>query len=267
MKRKTNKKSGIIAAVVGLSAVSLVSIGFASWVMSGNDNATLDGTISVETLDDQRFLIYKTDDVNDAHRILIDYGTTKKAGTPAQAASSICFGIDDSTPINDAWLTASSTVANNKYENLTATVSFYVANLQNTEAQEDVPSAVLEVNDHTTDEIYNWALASGNTKNYVKAPSDLSCAISASETFNHTDGLTYRKVTVAVEFEWGSYFTCDHDNDQSTPEVPVNPYVFFNKKPNTTANGNTAHTVLTELEKCLDGVSFTIRLATDSTKA
>ena len=100
MKRKTNKKSGIIAAVVGLSAVSLVSVGFASWVMSGGDTQTLDGQISVETVDDQRFVICRTE----GYAPSVNYGNDKHG----DAATKICFGIDDSTPINGAWLTASS---------------------------------------------------------------------------------------------------------------------------------------------------------------
>ena len=239
MKRKTNKKSGIIAAVVGLSAVSLVSIGFASWVMSGGDTATVDGQIQVETVEDNRFIIYKTADNTNAHRVLIDYGNDVK-GT---AASKISFGIDDTSNITGAWLTASSTGA--KYENLTATVSFYVANLQKT--QTTVPSATLAVTSNTA----NWA--SAVTKEYVAAaPTTLTCAI-GDDTFTEAS-LTYRQVTAEIEFAWGEFFTYQDD--------VVNPYVFYNHKTYDAATSSAAKVVLQEIETLLTGVNFTVTLTT-----
>lgn len=256
MKRKTNKKSGIIAAVVGLSAVSLVSVGFASWVMSGGDSAAItDGQISVETVDDKRFLIMKTGD----YAPRVDYGTNKHVisndnNQPVyQQANSICFGIDDSTPISGAWLTAGGTEDEGnapKYENLSATVIFYVANLTTVE---NVVTAELTVTGNTD----GWDNAVG--ENYVaEAPTDLVPVIpTTGDNLTYTDPAThlvYRKVTAAIQFGWGSTFTYNNE--------VVNPYVYFNHQENTYANTTTAKTVLDNLETYLTGVTFSVAITT-----
>lgn len=246
MKRKTNKKSGIIAAVVGLSAVSLVSVGFASWVMSGGDSAAItDGQISVETVDDKRFLIMKTGD----YKPRVDYGKNVKN----ENANSICFGIDDSTPITGAWLTAGGTEDEGnapKYENLSATVIFYVANLTTVE---NVVTAKLTVTGNTD----GWDDAVDN--HYVaEAPTDLVPVIpTTGDNLTYTDtntGLVYKKVTAAVQFAWGSTFTYNN--------AAVNPYVYFNHQENTYENTTNAKTILDNLETYLTNVTFSVAITT-----
>lgn len=244
MKKQKSKKNGIIAAVITLSSVSLVSVGFASWIMSGGDSTTVDGQISVETVDDNRFLIAKTGD----YAPKIAYGDNLGHDVKGNDASKITFGIDDSTPIANAWLTAGGTGENApKYENLKATLSFYVANLKT--SQTTVPSAVLSVVDNGTS---GWATAAGNTKNYVVAPTNLTCSISESET-QTIDNLVYRKVTAPIQFGWGSYFG---------NENPKNPYTYFNSMTYSVENANTAKTVLHELETYLAGVNFRVTVTT-----
>ena len=99
MKRRYSKKTGIIAAVVGLSAVSLVSVGFASWVMSGGDEIELAGTIDVDTVEDNRFYIY------DKGNLAVSYGTPVHGSS---AGNAIVFGIDDDPAVQNAWSNLSS---------------------------------------------------------------------------------------------------------------------------------------------------------------
>lgn len=54
---KLRNKSGLIAAVAGLAAVSMFSVGFATWVISGSDEVTIDGTITVEEVNDNNLYV------------------------------------------------------------------------------------------------------------------------------------------------------------------------------------------------------------------
>ena len=45
---KLKKKSGLMGAVIALSAASLVSVGFASWVISQGETESFAGTITVD---------------------------------------------------------------------------------------------------------------------------------------------------------------------------------------------------------------------------
>ena len=56
---KLRNKSGLIAAIAGLTAVSLFSVGFASWVISGGDTATYEnGQISVSQVSDSNLYLF-----------------------------------------------------------------------------------------------------------------------------------------------------------------------------------------------------------------
>lgn len=48
---KLKKKSGLMGAVIALSAASLVSVGFASWVISQGDQKVMDGTVFVDEVE------------------------------------------------------------------------------------------------------------------------------------------------------------------------------------------------------------------------
>ena len=57
---KLKKKSGLISAVIALSCASLVSVGFASWVISQGDTKTATGTIYVDEVSTQAHTITAT---------------------------------------------------------------------------------------------------------------------------------------------------------------------------------------------------------------
>ena len=249
MKRKNSKKSGIIAAVVGLSAVSLVSVGFASWVMSGGDTTTIEGNIEVESLDDQRFLILK--EGQDAPKIT--YGDENGHDVKGNTATSIVYGIDDSTPISDAWLTAGGTGDNApKYENLKATLTFYVANAP-TASNISVTFAPKAGTTAT-----NWATAR-DTKHYVVDPTIGTPSISdgGTKTIQGING-SCKKVDVDIEFGWGSAFIPENETD------PVNPYVYYNGLDYDLTTSGNAKTVLNELDTLLTGMKYVLTITTSA---
>ena len=57
---KLKKKSGLISAVIALSCASLVSVGFASWVISQGDTKSVTGTIYVDEVSTQAHTITAT---------------------------------------------------------------------------------------------------------------------------------------------------------------------------------------------------------------
>ena len=57
---KLKKKSGLISAVIALSCASIVSVGFASWVISQGDEKTASGTIYVDEVSTQAHTITAT---------------------------------------------------------------------------------------------------------------------------------------------------------------------------------------------------------------
>lgn len=248
MKRKTNKKSGIIAAVVGLSAVSLVSVGFASWIISGGDTAEINGSIAVDEVSDARFLIEK----EAPYAPEVDYGTGN---------ASIVFGAP--TVSNAGWLTNDSSAK----ENLTADVVFYVANLTGKTKGTDYDlDATIEA---TGDESDEFATAVGH--GLVELPvitKNVSFTVDGDVKHDTTiNGTTYKftKVTLQLQFKWGVYFGKD-GNDVTTN---TNPYSFYNAKSaqgyvNGVSGTTWADDAKAKLEEihAADGANFKVTLKT-----
>ena len=238
MKRRKNKKSGIIAAVVGLSAVSLVSVGFASWVMSGGDSLELGGEISVESVTDQRYFIYEKSSVQ------VNYGNNVKGA----AAGGIVFGIDDSTPIANAWLTAAA--SNNQYENLTASVEVWVANLA--ASATNITATLTADAGYATAVSHNYVAALPTPVVNVTNETDYKGTVSPNQ-------ITFRKVTVGLTFAWGSKFGGQ------------NPYKYYNTGKTVSGYvsgtsgatwGDDARSSLLQLQNDLTGVHYTLTIKT-----
>ena len=248
MKRKNSKKSGIIAAVVGLSAVSLVSVGFASWVMSGGDSTTIESNIEVETLDDQRFLILKTGDDQPS----LTFGTNGK-NYKNQTVSSIVYGINDSnsSDYTNPWLNAKDfgeQTDTNKYENLDVKLTFYVANAptaSNIRVTFAPKANVSEGPQYTK----NWNDAV--EEELVAAPTIGTPVVSdaGSKTIQGITGAC-KKVDVSIHFNWGEAFGGD------------NPYDYFNAQDYSVEKSNEAKTKLTALEGYLTGMVYVLTIET-----
>lgn len=190
MKRRNSKKTGIIAAVIGLSAVSLVSVGFASWIISAGDTAALESSISVDTVEDHRYVILNKADLlagNSSH----DYD--------------IVFGHPESMNNASAWLKADGS----KVEHLSFTFDVIVDNMDGSKGQ---VSAELAYKNSASQTAYEAAVT--NTVVAAKPTPVVGAKTAVAEG-------TYAgkfKCTVTVTFGWGSHFGGN------------NPYTFYNAK-------------------------------------
>lgn len=232
MKRKTNKKSGIIAAVVGLSAVSLVSVGFASWVMSGGDTTSIEGTIEVDTVDDKRFLIGDKS---------LSYGDEDGKDVKGNAASKIVYGIDDTLSVTNHWLGVGA--SDNKYENLDAKLTFYVAN---------APTAAnIQVTFAPKAGATATAWQNALDANLVAAPTIGTPSISdgGSKTIQGITG-NCKKVEVSVHFNWGTAFG------------EINPYKYFNDQDYSVDLSDEAKTKLQNLNTYLTNMVYVLTITT-----
>lgn len=225
---KLRKKSGLISAIIALSCASLVSVGFASWVISQGDAKTVDGSIVVDTVETKQ------------HTITVSPTT----------GTQICFTRPE-TPESTtySWLSETTTT----YENLVATFNVSVANVDGTAAAAKAK--------------FSATLKSGTVsgENFDEDASNAGYLGAAAATYVGTlptpvvaDGSVADgtwSTTVTVTFTWGAYF-----GNQ-------NPYYFYNAhKANDIKTGSTtyaadANTALTALNTFLSGISYRLSLS------
>ena len=201
MKRKHSKKTGIIAAVVGLSSVALVSVGFASWVISGNDTTTLDGNIAVDTVEDGRYNILNKDSLK---------------SNANNGQYNITFGQPSSMNTSGAWLTAK----NGKTQVLSFTMKVYINNY-NGNTQNNVAAGALTVTlagkTQSDEDKYDAAVDHGVVK-ALPSVSNGGITVSA-KTLDNDNESSYKGQyysTVTVTFGWGLHFNY------------LNPYDYYN---------------------------------------
>ena len=173
---KLRNKSGLIAAIAGLAAVSMFSVGFAAWVLSATDEATVGGSISVDTVDESGVYTFEAAPAFDDASIVF--------GTPTAAQIS-AYGL----PASPApWLTVTGSVN----EKLTATLSIKVKNV----------ASLADAKAH----IVIGSLTE-TTGKYADALSDNLVAALPAPTAND---LTWNDSTSSAElvitFAWGSAF-------------------------------------------------------------
>jgi len=234
---KLRKKSGLIGAVIALSCASLVSVGFASWVISQGDNKEVTGNITVDTVSDQAHVIKNAEG---GTTLSVNYGNNAKGA----AASSICFGWDDTGVTATPWLLNSDAAT---VENLDAEIVFYVSNL----GASDTAKVHVTVELTGTD-AQKSAFNSAVTNGYVGALTNVaSFAIASGDEDQYG-----RQVTVSLQFAWGSHFNVGSN--------PVNPYKFYNDGTKTAATaGADAQAALGAIE-AFDGVGFKVSIVIDA---
>ena len=226
---KLKKKSGLISAVIALSCASIVSVGFASWVISQGDAKTVDGSIVVDTVQTK------------AHTITV----TPTTGTQ------ICFTRPETPSPAPTYSWLSETTSN--YENLVASFSVSVANWDDTAANAKAKfSATLQSGtvsgENFTPDAANAGYNAAVTATYVAA---LPTPVVGDGTV--ADGAW--STTVTVTFAWGAYFGGQ------------NPYYFYNAhqaseiKTGTTTYAQDANTALTALNDALAGISYRLSLS------
>lgn len=277
MKRRKNK-GAVVAIVASLSTVSLVSVGFAAWLITGGETASEVGNISVETVEDQRFHIATAADGSYIKAPTIYYGEDK---------NSVDYGYNETGIANqNKWLTVKTD--GGVPENFHATVTFWVSNLSTTGKSN--LSYSLTLNDEATGDAAtaNTAFTTAVGDSYVQAlPSGeqegsadtglITIYNGENDYVTHSvDKLKYRKVSITLDsyFNWGSYFTLG-TADGLENSVVVNPSRFFNDHkvsgsyitaedivPNKSITwGDEAKAVLSEVQS-IAGAQFKLTLTT-----
>ena len=192
MKRKT------LTLVVGLLlTLSLVGIGFASWVISANDSETIIGNVEVQTVTDRRLDITVSE---------LAFNDGKYQG------NSIVFGMPTAEEIADAeienpWLTNDAATLENLSVTFQVVVRFKQAG-STINASDFTFNAAPVVGDGVTG-LVTAGYLTGPTVNVVEVVNDNAEGNDKDET-----KVTYN---VTLSFAWGA----DFGNK--------NPYLYYNK--------------------------------------
>ena len=222
---KLKKKSGLMGAVIALSAASLVSVGFASWVISQGANDTVQGTIYVDTVDDQRLSLEAT-----------IAGSPIRFGGMSDDDIAASRGEGGYLAGKTIWLSNNSA----DKENLDFSVE-----LEITSTSANVPTTLSSYNisfDLVASNPTNYTAAS-ETKGYV---STLDEVLATATVHGGATSLVENKVTYDFSFAWGSTFG------------NKNPYEFYNYQAFNDTLADDAKTKLGDLNTLLDGITFTL---------
>ena len=221
MKRRT------LTIVVGLLlCLSLIGVGFASWVISANDSEQIIGNVGVQTVADRRLditvkeLTYDTD-----HYVAGD-------------ANKIIFGMPTETEITAAgisnpWLTN----ADDTVENLAVTFIVEVAYKQAAEiSADDITFAASYVE--------NSAITGLVTAGYLAQPS----VTYVEEAESEPNKVTYK---VTLSFDWGTDFG------------GINPYLYYNAAGKTAkTHGDEAWEAMNVVNSLSD-LTYTVKIDVD----
>lgn len=219
MKRKT-----LTIAISIFALIAIVSVGFASWVITRQDQTkNAEGNITVETIDSGSL-------------ILLD---------SVKVSNNIVFGSPTNSNEAGKWLTSNADV----HEQLFATITIITS-----AKPDDNEKFKVSANATTNADNYNAAV----TANYIQSikiisaeSNDYSAAaiteISGSSFKEIVDGDNKGKyeANFKVAFAWGSKF------DEK------NPYTYYNSK-TYSDYASDASTTLQDLYSKLDGVKYTV---------
>ena len=224
---KLKKKSGLIGAIVALSCASLISVGFASWVITQDASEEVKGNIYVDTVQ------------NNAHVMTV---------SPTSGAQINFTRPESPTATTYSWL--SETTSN--YEQLSASFTVTVTNVADAATGKahlsaSLVSGKISGDVFTQDETgqgYLGAVAA----NYVIALPVPTVADGSVTSNVYT-------TTVSFTLGWGTYFGSQ------------NPYYFYNahqaneEKSSGLTYAADADAALTALNTFLDGVSYKLTLS------
>lgn len=218
MKRRKNK-GAVVAIVASLSTVSLVSVGFAAWLITGGDTATAEGSIEAETVTDKRYLIRADNE-----------GAPAATNAGISFSGKIVFGPKTDNNISNPWLSYGK--VNNvdpKMENLNAEALIWVGNASSAEPDSDDNNHSLKIGQETILQLYKATTTDSTDYDACKNSAyiaDLPTPTIAATSTNtaSVDGVEYKQFKVSIAFNWGTYFKLSENSD------PVNPYTFFNTK-------------------------------------
>ena len=216
------KRKSLTMILCLLTCLSLVGVGFASWVISSGDTEVATGNITVDAVSDQRFYFGNTETLKSIH-----------------------FGMANVEEISNAWLTNQSAtkenlsatfeiVLNSKAELDGATEAYWKSVVEVTAnfALAEVGETTNSKNSQTAVDAYNDAK---KAKAIIVPNADLTVKFLADKSTT-----TYATYQVVVEFAWGEAFDTERTNyrtsenfeitDDYNPKDNLNPYVFYNSK-------------------------------------
>jgi hypothetical protein len=245
---KLKKKSGLMGAVIALSAASLVSVGFASWVISQGDEVVATGTIAVDNVVQNNYSF--SDWTN---------GTLSNKAFTLADSQRIVYGADEfdtSVGTNYAWLSNSGSLKDTEVssdENLEASFTFKVkANETYVGTDATEASASLALNDGYGYSVSVSAIAPSKTWDTTAGTNDKQLLGALQQpTLAYSGGV----FTCTINFSWGSYFTVG--------SKIVNPMTYFNSKNPAEVSGieTEAYNVLNAIDTYLTGMTYSITLS------
>ena len=192
---KLKKKSGLMGAVIALSAASLVSVGFASWVISQGDDITAEGTILVDKVENRIHLI---DDENSGWLTALD-------GSIDNSKNKIVYGASDDALASEDWLQNDGKLDGTGAENsskmvLKAWYKIKVTNVTDDDKYSDIiKSVVFEAPTQYTDAEGDYVGTFPTPKPYIGG------VAATAETAVGTAG----EIVYEFEFHWASPYDPD----------------------------------------------------------
>lgn len=166
-----SKRKIITLASLFLCCLAIVGVGFAAWVITGEDTEETKGSITVDTVSDERFVIEVLDSYIKETKEAVD--TTVVLGGP------------ETTPA-DAWITY-----NGEKEDLDAVI---VVKVKNYDKQNCEVTAA--ITDKTK---YEYLVTAG----YL---ADATPVVTLIGTESDTEGVNYGIYSITITFDWGSDF-------------------------------------------------------------
>lgn len=194
IRKRNSHKGSITLGIASLSLLSLASIGFATWVISGGDTKTAEGTITVDTVN------------NNLHSITVGDWTTPASDNKN---GKIYFGKDNTTLTStSAWLSNDSTETAVLENSLTVTVA-NAYNDQGSLVNGATPTATLSITDTTANGKYTSAV----TNKVVGAlPAQNASTDTEDDKYgtivvsSATKKETSAEFKITITFKWGSAF-------------------------------------------------------------
>ena len=239
---KLKKKSGLIGAVIALSAASLVSVGFASWVISQGDTKEVGGTIIVDKVD------------NNVHKMSIVSGGS---GTESFTLdTNIIFGAPKQADLDEyedtdgvIWLTNDGKLngveADSAVEVLSATFVVRVTNIFASTTDTSTIANTITASGFTCSAT-GFNAQDANDKYYINQNPTFSFSENYTKVADSRDGT----VEVTITFAWGDAFNNN------------NPYFYYNALANNDTNVAAAQEALGAIAAANNGTySFTLTVA------
>ena len=243
---KLKKKSGLMGAVIALSAASLVSVGFASWVISQGDSVTPDGTILVDNVENH---IHTIDESNSGWLDDLD-------GDLDPTKNKIVYGASEAALASDGWLKNDGVLGGGDSTESSAMVlkAWYQIKVNNVSASEKLSDVVdSELTTLAVSDLTKYNAAKTNYVGDLPTPKAyIGGSAATADTLVGTAGL----IVFELEFKWNATYGTD-------------PYAYWISDAALTANGGdetarrqAAYDWFNGLGTALQGLTYTLTITT-----